>query len=125
MLHAVINAKNETIVKEVAQIESARQGMLTQLGIMRKTSLNNEYLTATEQMVAKMQGDIDALLRQQAKHQNVFTQLMRETKATIFKKIKEVKDGVAIQVAKFDYLPEQSKLNMLFIQLMQLFCFQI
>ena len=47
--------------------------MLTQLGIMRKSALNNEYLAETEQMVAKMQGDIDALLSQQAKLQNVFT----------------------------------------------------
>jgi len=74
--------------------------MLASLGIMGKTSLNNEYLAATEQTVAKMQEDINALLRQQAKHQNIFTQLMKETKATILKKIKEVEDGVAIQDAK-------------------------
>jgi hypothetical protein len=54
-------------------------------------------------MVAKMQGDINALLNKQAKHQNVFMQLMRETKATILKKIKEVEDGVAVQDPKFDY----------------------
>jgi len=76
---------------------------------MRKSAVNNEYLAATEQMVAKMQGDIDALLRQQTKHHSVFTQLMRETKATILRKVKEVEDGVAIQDAKLDYPPEQSK----------------
>ena len=106
MLQAAINAKNETSVKEVAQIEITRQGMLTQLGIMRKSAVNNEYLAATEQMVAKMQGDIDALLSQQAKYQNVFTELMRETKTTILKKIKEIENGVALQDPKFDYPPE-------------------
>ena len=80
--------------------------MLAQLGIMQKSSLKNDYLAATEQMVAKMQKDIDALLNKQAKHQNVFTQLMRETKDTILKKIKEVEDGVAVQDPKIDYPPE-------------------
>ena len=54
MLQTVINAKNEQNVKEVAQIETARQDMLAVLGIMRKSSLNSEYLAATEQTVAKM-----------------------------------------------------------------------
>ena len=83
--------------------------MLASLGNMRKSAVNNEYLAATEQTVAKMQEDIDALLSLQAKYQNVFTQLMRETKATILKKIKEVEDGVAIQDPELDYPPEQSK----------------
>ena len=54
MLQAAINVKNETNVKEAAKIESARQGMLASLDIMGKTALNNEYLAATEQTVAKM-----------------------------------------------------------------------
>ena len=68
MLQTVINAKNEQNVKEVAQIETARQDMLAALGVMRKSSMNSEYLAATEQMVAKMQGNIFALLIKQARH---------------------------------------------------------
>ena len=61
MLQAAIKNKNEKSAKDVAQIESARSGMLASLGLISENSLRNDYRAATEQMVAKMHGDIYAL----------------------------------------------------------------
>ena len=57
-------------------------------------------------MIAKMKEDINTLSRQQAYIQDIFKKLIKETKATILKKIKEVEDSFAIQDDKFDYPPE-------------------
>lgn len=63
ILKAAINGKNEKSAKEVAEIESAREGMLAQLRYMRQSSsVKNDYIAATEEMVGKMQEDIDKLL---------------------------------------------------------------
>ena len=46
----------------MAEIESAREGMLAQLRYMRQSSsVKNDYIAATEEMVGKMQEDIDKL----------------------------------------------------------------
>ena len=106
MLQAKINNTKETSVKKVAVIESVRQGMLTQLSFMRTNSFDNEYLAKTEQMVVKMQGEIDSLLSQEAKRQNEYSQLFRETTTTLLEKFGAVEDGAALQDAEFDYPPE-------------------
>ena len=63
ILKAAINGKNEKSAIEVTEIESAREGMLAQLRYMRQSSsVKNDYIAATEEMVGKMQEDIDKLL---------------------------------------------------------------
>ena len=49
-----------------------------------------------------MQLDIETLQKDQNKYHDVFLTLMKETKASILKKIKEIEDGLEIQPKKLE-----------------------
>jgi len=51
-------------------------------------------------MIGKMQLDIETLQKEQDKYHDVFKTLMKETKASILKKIKEIEDGPQVQPKK-------------------------
>ena len=62
-----------------------------------------------------MQLDIETLQKDQDKYHDVFLTLMKETKASILKKIKEIEDGLEIQPKKLytrvvdPYLPLEGR----------------
>ena len=62
-----------------------------------------------------MQLDIETLQKDQDKYHDVFLTLMKETKASILKKIKEIEDGLEIKPKKLEtrvvapYMPIQGQ----------------
>ena len=62
--------------------------MLAMLALQSKTALKNNYFGGVEQQLTKMQHDIVRLQAQQADNQEIYTTLMKKTKAKIWRKIK-------------------------------------